>query len=552
MKFILPLFTFFLCLALPGLLSAQKANDQYFTFAEYRLAADPLPGEFESYSVALERGSLDAGSLGITPTSISQAMGFQRWTRKTSGGDLEILVTLNGPDRPTKEMKSKMVEVGTKEKPRKEKRFYYTVSGYGVSASYSLLDGERNIIRDGNASSGGGEYNTSDNKSSSALVKLWNDKYYGEWKSKRNSAAQAAVAEVASKLRTEIDEGYYNTNIPLYTIRKAEKYDVVYMDTAVDDLKAATETYNKDKNFDALQAAFLPYMELWAENVERFDPEDKKEDDLYFAHAFNVGTANFILGDMEEAAAWATTAEAAGKRKATVAGLRSLIEKRQAALDVNANLEITAVGDFNPAFSREAMAEAAAAEAAAEARQRRLDRVAAMPQGTIHMKDGAEITGGINVRYDKNDILQTIYASTISETGSVIRTPAAASQVLYLDMEGRRFPVMKAGNTIGIGQGPNLQLMEILQEDEGTGSFIARLYYVGDGLKFRNYFFKDGRKDEIYNFNSTRFLVGFSKTAGKVFGEDCATVAQKGDNKEYEHNEAGFLQLFADYTGCFK
>jgi hypothetical protein len=475
--------------------------------------------------------------ISLPPSQLAQAyLPLQAYELRPSGGDFEIRLLVSPQVDPLQEIKSKQVDVGTKEKPKKELRYYFRVR-YEIPISYQLLDGHRQLMREGTlVKSGSPEtYNFGSERTEKALISAWNRSGIKNFEKRRQDHITSAVRRLGDRLSDQIDAGRFPYGAPLYLIRKGEKYGAEDLDEALATARRAIAAYNESGDGDALAAELAPALAIWRAGRERYDPNNRKEDDLFFAYAFNLAMGTYLAGDLDAAEELLAEADAAGKRSGQTRALGDRIADERERMAKNADISENYVGtydpDFDPLFGR----------VGGDNDFLREDYLITI--------SGERLEGPI--RRGPPGILNNIPSFVVATErfGEIQDRVVQAEQVESVFAAGRLFSFRKLQS--GSSLFTERVLVQIIENiDEGRVQLARQTEEPsGKPLSQPEYFLLGTALEKPVKLTGLRFL-NVNNAADRTFGVDCETIRSKAERKAYGANEESYRRLARDLADC--
>ena len=531
---------FLIALLLVGFFAApaigQKLNSKTYSPKLMRLPAKPLEGDFKTYSVAFNGEGANLTSYNLTRSGLAQQFKLQNFERKDYAGDFEVRILVGPYIGISKSRKTKKVKGGTKEKPTETTVYFYEVT-YNVPISYQLLDGARNVMREGIIYGDDPQtYQTGTNKTAKGLLENWRSRGAKEARGKVRGRIQSGVKALNSRLANQVDTGRYPSSAVVYTIKKAEKFDVEYLDKLQAKTKLAVESFNANGNDTEFEAAMNGAIEKWTGSMNKYSPNDKKQKEIFFAHAYNAAVAYYLVGDLDKAEAMLTKAEASGKRDAVIKGVRRRITSERERIAANQDVENKYVGTYNGDGA------APAPEAPAEAEPTEFI------EGFVVTNGGNKVSGVIT-RRPSDPKAEKAYSLIIGTTGPDGKTQdriMKLSQVKTANFNGKDFmvvPVVTEGGT-------DHALVEVIESKNDVNLYRQTLANDGSDMSgYPAYFLQAKGSEDVHNLQAGDWT-DTSKAAMKMFGTKCATVSTKAGAGKYEADEESYRTLVSDLSGC--
>lgn len=297
-----------------------------------QLPLDPLGGYFRTYSLQFERFDALRNITGKAEKKMNKDyFNLNRYTFSEGNGDFQAMISLGDDFEPKRTTARKTVQAGTREAPVQDTQAYYNVS-LQIPLTMRLLDGDRKLMREVDLSGFKlpmafefGPYGTD-----AQLAAKWRTDGERLLRVNRIKYLDQAFMYAAARLRSEVDSTVVIRRVNFVTIKKSEKYGIADLETDAERATSALEAFAKSGDRAALNEVLKPLVDKWRAETDKYDPKNKKEDDIRYAYAHNLALAAFLTGDLEAAEAGIAAGFDWGKNSSWYQDLRKVVSVEKA------------------------------------------------------------------------------------------------------------------------------------------------------------------------------------------------------------------------------
>lgn len=544
------LFLLFFILLSCYALDAQRLDDHKFTHQYTRLPLEPLQGDFNTYSVQINPGSINLAKMGMIESSmITNFFNLESYTYQEKQGDFLIAVKLDGDHYVSKEAKKKSKTEGRGDDAKVVTTYSYEVK-FRIPILYQILDGKREVMIDKIYSGYDRHFTRSFGEASTVgrLDKNWENSGQATLDSwiKEEFANQMKLLQY--HLASQIDTRPATETLTFYGIKKADKIGYEKLAAGVPALKSTIEGATPESPIDA--ASFGENIMLWEAALQNADATDKKESVAFQAAAYNLAQVYMFREDFTQARETAMRIEEAGRREYILKALLPVIEDREKRF--MANQEVPKV--YHASYDAESAATYEAQQAA------QLAAVPASPiveeismEGFVVLKGGQDTLRGLIID-DYKEIkgsdgaknFKGIYVEDQADLEKAKRY-LEVGEFLYIRRNNQTlFPVR-------ISFGP-ISIMTLQEPVYGTEGLVLNRLDEGDSdYSYWLVHAAENRKGElvkkVYGLDDGMAYLNLNKFISNKF-EECSTIVQKAAGKEYESTGTSYRQLVDDYAEC--
>jgi tetratricopeptide (TPR) repeat protein len=530
MRLISTLFIALCCLTV-STLWGQRLDGNDFSYTSLRLPLEPLEGQFTTYSVRIDPGSLNLAQIGMLESQMTQAyFDFAAYEQKPSEGDFELVVQLDGDNLVSREIVSKEVTRGRGDNARKVTVYSYVVK-FRTPITYQLLDGKRQIMRESIYSGYDSliEKNFGEENTRSALQSAWEANGNVTLEGWLKETYAARLRSLGAYLQSQLDTRSVTQPMTFYGIKRADKINYEDMAELIPQLKTTIEAATVEAPLTI--EAFADFLPIWENALANADPDDRRESIAFQAAAVNLGKVYALTGDFDQARSYLNRFGEADRRNYLAQPLAELItdlENRQAA---NVNIPQTFVGTFDPRSATVAISPAP--EPATE-------------QFLVLTGSLDTLRGVITYDYKVRDSYQTLEHVQLEDATN----PSEAvrlfqpEEVLYIRKDEKDYIPVR----ISIGPLSITNIQELIYAN--TGMALSRFESDGDFDYCVTYVEENRRGEKIRETLAlTNPLANLNRVLVRRFA-DCPTISQKAAAESYEETETSFRQIVDDYAGC--
>lgn len=318
----------FLAAVLSPTLSAQKVKKLKAHEVELdQLPLDPLGGYFRTYSLRFDNFKALRDITGKAEKKMNKDyFSLNRYVFADGQGDFNAYLSLGNNFEPTRTTARKAVQAGTRDAPVQDTQAYYNVT-LQLPLALRILDGERKLIREVDLSGFKSQmaFEFGPFGTDAELAAKWQSEGLTKLRANRITYLDQAFNYAAARLRSEIDSSVVTRRVNFVTIKKAEKYGIADLETDADRATHALEAFAKNKDRAALIDALKPLVDKWRNAPDKYDPNNKKEDDIRYAFAHNLALAAYLTGNLEAADAGLTAGFDWGKNSSWYRELRQSV-----------------------------------------------------------------------------------------------------------------------------------------------------------------------------------------------------------------------------------
>ncbi len=525
---------------------AQRLDDQRFTHQYLQLPKEPLAGEFQTYAVQLNQGSVNLAKMGMLESSIiSTYLNLENYDYNADAGDFLIEVNLDGDFFVSKEAKKKQKTEGKGDDAKVVTYYQYLVK-FRIPITYRILDGKREVVVDKIFSGYDRHYEKTFGEASSTarLEQAWTNSGQASLDSWVKAEFSNQMSALQRHLQSSYDTRPATETTIFYSIKKADKIGYEEMAAAVPSLKSVVEGASATSPLS--MEDFGENIGLWEAALANADANDKKESVAFQAAAYNLATASLITGDYVRAREMANRLTDAGRREWLQRAIMPVIDDRDQRFTANQNVEMTFNSSFDQASHTAYMAQQnAVAPTTAPTGE---DQV-----GFVVLQNGQDTLHGI-LTYDYKEIRGTDGGKTLKgihledrANPDKARRYLEVEEFLYINRGGvTYFPVRISVGPVGI-----MTLQEPLygtsglvlnRLDEGDGDFS---YWLVHGAKNR----KGETVRKVYALDGGLFQ-GLNKSLANKFEGYCPTIVTKANQEVYESNGTSYREIIDDYAAC--
>ncbi len=515
-----------LVLLLPCLFAwGQKAKGDQIKYTFLRKPMNPLEGEFTTYSFTIKDDNrISLKRLGFLDSKVAeQHFDFDQYERKMDRGDFELVLDVEGDNIISRDVKSTTKTEGKGDDAKKVTYYYYEVK-YCVPASYQLLDGAREVMRDGLLGSCNTPltYKGKEFRSKTSVYKHWDDNEHSIKTNLVTDRVRDMLVDLGRKLHSEIDAHPYSINPTFYSIKKADKYNAEQYDEAFEITKKILAKTHNGISQEELQKGLEPAMNIWKEGLTKYDVKNKKEVGMYFASAYNLAQACTMLEAFDAAQDYLDKAVEADKKGGEVRALQTWLEQMIARDEANKSIPNKFVGTYQGGGEEDSK------------RDVPLDYVITSRKDTVY--------GEINITYGNlgiDRIKVTNYAQEVNPTRSF-----KSDEVKLIRNYGYYYHLIPMSRTENMGI-PSIELAQLLHFNEKVGLYRVK---AEEETIEEFCFLKYEDKAKAVSTNALKFIK-INKGIASYF-DDCPNIVKKAEEKSYKRSENGLMEVIDDYETC--
>ena len=534
-----------LCLAVTSI-TAQRLDEHKFTHQYQQLPKEPLAGDFKTYDVRINNGTLNLAKMGMLEASmIKSYFSLTNYTYQQGAGDFMLEINLDGDFFVSKEAKKKQKKQGSGDDAKTVTYYEYEVK-YRIPVTYRILDGKRDVMVD-KIFSGYDRHYTKTFGEASSIARL-----EAAWENKGDATLDTWVKADFRTLMTALQghlQSLYDTRpatqTPIfYGIKKADKIGYEDFAAAVPNLKSVVEGATVEAPLT--MADFGENITLWQAALESADATDKKEGVAFQAAAYNLAWAALLTGDYDQARAMATRLAEADRRDWLTRAIMPIIEDREQRFVINQNVAKTYHSTFDEASHTAYLGQQNATAGTVTG-----DDPTSDPTGFVVLNNQDTLHGIISYSYKEigNDGLKNLKGVYVEDQTSTDRTRR------YLEVE--EFIYLKRGGVtyfpVAISFGP-LSLMTLQEPLYGTeGLILNRLeddegeysYWLVHAAENR----KGDTVKKVYPLDDG-LLMNLNKSLANKFEGYCPGIVAKALEEAYDANGTSYREIIDDYAKC--
>jgi hypothetical protein len=541
---IILLFILFGC----NMLTAQRLDDQRFVHQYTRLPLSPLEGDFKTYSVQIDQGTINLAKMGMIESSmIANHFNLESYTYQESKGDFLIAVKLDGDHYVSKEVKKGTKTEGKGDDAKVVTTYSYEVK-FRIPILYQILDGKREVMVDKIYSGYDRLYTKSfgEARTVNSLEKSWENSGEATLEGWVKADFARLLQNLQRHLASEYDTRPVTETLTFYGIKKADKIGYEALNEGVQALKSTIEGATPESPL--VLATFGDNINIWETALQNASADDKKESVAFQAAAYNLAQAYAIAGDNVNALATANRLTEAGRREYLLRTLLPIIEDRANRFNANQGVSNTYYSTYD--------AESAAVYEAAQVQQAVASSTTLETpsiEGYVVLKNGQDTLRGLIID-DYKEIkgsdgaknFKGVYVEDQSNPDKA-RRYLEVEEFLYIRRNDQTlFPVR-------ISFGP-ISMMTLQEPIYGTQGLV--LNRLDEGDNDYSYWLVHGTENnrgnavkKVYGLDDGMAYLNLNKFVANKF-EECPTIVQKATNKEYESNGTSYRQLVDDYAAC--
>ena len=498
----------------------QKTKSKSLSFQILRLPAQPLEGDFKTYSVRFQNEGLALSELGLLETQVvAKYFDFQKFDQNGNQGDFELVVQLFGDNLVQRQPESFEKTVGRGDDAKTVTYYRYQVS-YKMPIVYQIKDGRRTIIRESifNPHDNIQSYKWGEYKTAKALKDAWGGKGMTELNRKLKEELTNQLARLGAVLKNEIDQRYIDTQTAFFTIKKPEKFNLEEMDKALEVANKALAKTLSGTPITNIESDMEPALTIWKETAASNSASDKKRGIVHFACQYNLAKSYWLMGQYDLSREYINKAEKVGKRGGQLKTLSNAIADAETRIDVNENLQFIHQGQYDPA----------SAEAAFAGNNTANDYIMTWEQDTVF--------GTITYDIDMFGI-DKIKVEPVGEAMRVFNP----DEVAIIVQANRTYQPLAARPVISIA--PAFVPLELVYYTEKM--ILYRLDLEGE----YEYFIRKAEKGADPVNVSGRKFSNFNKGLATYF-ENCPAIKEKAEAGEYKRSETTLRGIVDEYTAC--
>lgn len=527
-------------------ISAQRLDDHRCTHQYLQLPTEPLAGEFETYTVQLNTGTVNLAKMGMLESSmISTYFQLNNYDYNAEAGDFLIEVNFDGDFFVSKEAKKKQKTQGKGDDAKVVNYYQYDVK-FRIPITYRILDGKREVMIDKIFSGYDRHFEKTFGEASTVarLEQAWANSGQASLDSWVKAEFSNQMAALQRHLQSTHDTRPATQTTIFYGIKKADKIGYEELADAVPVLKSVIEGATVESPLSV--ADFGENVALWEAALANADASDKKESVAFQAAAYNLATMALIVGDYARARDMANRLEEAGRREWLQRAIVPVIEDQEQRYTANQSIETTFHSDFDQASHANYMAQ-----------QNAVTPVANSPgedqTGFVVLKNNQDTLHGI-LTYDYKEIKGTDGGKTLK--GIYLEDQANPEKAQrYLEVEEFLY-INRGGNTyfpVRVSVGP-IGIMTLQEPLYGTAGLVLNRLDEGDGdFSYWLVHGAQNRKGEtvrkVYALDGGLFQ-NLNKSLANKFEGYCPTIVQKANQEAYDSNGTSYREIVDDYAAC--
>lgn len=538
----------FLLLALTSL-SISFAQNMKMSGANFKykdIPASIRDKDENTYSVDI-RSSADLSSLGTSAEALENFVNFNTLTKLEGFADIKIdmrILSYGYLNPELKSITSNGVITG-----------YNYYCEYAIPYTYTVVSKNINFNNNGSTEATKGNVEVYKGKTfvtSAEAQADWNKTGWGNLRAQVRKSIEAKVSKLTNDLSSNMEFIDRDWSLTFFYFKSTGKEDFMAYETASEESATAAKTITPNMVRAELAPKFENHIKFWKANLLTLDPNDKKLDKLFFANAYNIALAYYLLDDMENASLQAKEMERVDQNELVEKQLLNNIASRSKGLQACKNKGVNPyVGSENASpekvetlrakyekervrLEQEKQIEIEKALALEKMRTAPvineyegyiIDRKSVRSEGTF--KEYKQNTG------DKENYTYFIVKGTTKEI------LLSSANMLECHFDDRSYENVKYFSG---SDGYENEMMYII-----FNSPKISVYKGGNGFI---YYLKPGEKTAT-NTNSLLWGSAFKKSTA-VFFSDCAELVKKIDAGDYPASSEMRIALAKDYSDICK
>lgn len=525
---------------------SQRLDEMRFSHTYLQLPSAPLQGDFQTYDILINKGTLKLAKMGMIESSlIENNFNLSNYTYSPGGGDFLIVVNLDGDHYVAKELKKSTKTQGRGDNAKKVTVYSYEVK-FRIPITYQILDGKREVMVDEIFSGYDRHFTRSfgEARSTSGLEKNWENSGQATFDAWVKEAFAEQMRALGNQLASRYDTRPVNRPILLYGIKKADKIGYEKMAAAVPALQAVIESATAEQALTLDD--FGENISLWEAALQNAAASDKKESVAFQAAAYNLAVAHTISGNPDQGMAFMQRLAEPGRRDWMARALEPIILDAQERLAANENVPNTFHATYDAAADEAYRASQATPPATPVAEE-------TYPDDFVVLQEGVDTLYGV-LAFDYKKLRGSEEAMTLQ--GIELEDATQPNQAKrYLKPEEFLFIRSKGIILIPVEASFGPWSLVTLQEpihftdglvlsrwDEGNREYVYCLTHLETNRK--------GEKvKRVYNLDEGLAFLNLNRGLAKKFA-GCATIVNKATAESYERNETSYRQIVNDYATC--